>query len=238
MKTTRRGEIRAIDPDGTDDGTVEVLAVAYGIVDDYGSLWAPGVFQRSLAERMPTFAFGHSWSDPIGRAIGQRDSDEGQWVTMRLDLDEAVPRALQAHAQMKSGTLDDVSVGFSNVTRREPTDDERRDYPGVLEVIEDADLDEVSVVLRGAVPGAKVMAVRAANGTVAVDAVVEIAKRKVAGEITEGEADEALRLLAVDSQEAMQQPHDGDEQELPEAITDAEKLADAALEASTGRSRR
>lgn len=235
MSETRnhlRGEVRAVG----EDGTVTVTAVAYGVVDDYGSLWQPGCFARSLAERLPTFAWAHSWSEPIGRATAHEDTPEAQLVTLRLDLDDAVPRARQAHAQMRSGTLDDVSVGFSNVTRRPPTDEERAAYPGVTEVIEDADLDEISVVLRGAVPGAKVLAVRDARGaTVDLDAAVEIAKRKVAGEISEAEADEALRLLAGD--DAPKAEQDPEPEVDAEAIAEAEAALDAAAEATQDRSR-
>lgn len=235
-RTRVGGEIRAVD----DTGTVEVIAVAYGVVDDYGSLWAPGVFARSLEERMPTFAFGHNWSEPIGRGVFAQDTDAGQYVTLRLDLDENVPRALQAHAQMRSGTLDDVSVGFSNVTRRPPTDDEKEAYPGVTEVILDADLDEISVVLRGAVPGAKVLAVRAAGGQVDIDAAVEIARRKVAGDLSEAEADEALRLLSIDPDEPAPDADVDEDAAAAAAVAAAETIAaaDAALAVAADRSPR
>lgn len=217
-RKTLRGEVRAVD----DSGTVTVMAVAYSVPDDYGSVWMPGVFARSLAERQPTFAWAHNWSEPIGRGLSSEDTADGQMVTLRLDLDDAVPRALQAHAQMRSGTLDDVSVGFSNVTRRPPTDDEKEQYPGVTEIITDADLDEISVVLRGAVPGAKVLAVRAAGGQVDIDAAVEIARRKVAGDLSEAEADEALRLLSIDG------AGDGEGEPAPPVVEDPDAAAGAA----------
>lgn len=125
--------------------------------DEYGSVWLPDVFDEALTQRMPTLAWGHDWKEPIGRAVSfETSSTDGPLVTFRFDDFDAVPRARQALAQVQSGTIDDCSVGFSNTSRRPPTDEERRLYPGCVEIIEKADLDEVSLVLRGAVPGAKV----------------------------------------------------------------------------------
>ncbi len=184
-RETRTGEIRA----ATEDGTIEVLAVAYGVTDDYGTQFDRGTFTESLRGHLPVIAWAHSWDEPIGRATGWRETDEGLYLTARLDIGGAVPRADQAYEQARSGTLTDVSVGFM---RRA---DEERD--GVT-VITKADLDEVSFVLRGAVPGAKVLAVRSARSGEVVDltAVEEIARRVVAGDIDQATADEMARLLS------------------------------------------
>jgi len=232
-RETRTGEIRAT----TDDGTIEILAVAYGVTDDYGTQFRRGTFTDSLEHHLPVIAWAHSWDEPIGRATGFRESDEGLYLTARLDIGGSVPRADQAYEQMRSGTLTDVSVGFM---RRS---DEEAD--GVT-IITKADLDEVSVVLRGAVPGAKVLAVRSARSgeMVEVDAVVAIAKKKSAGEITEAEADEALRLLSappigtppVESTDGTATGTDTGEG-LPE-LDAVLAEADAALDLLTDRSRR
>ena len=183
-RETRTGEIRA-----ATDGTIEILAVAYGVTDDYGTQFVRGTFTDSLEDRLPVIAWAHSWDEPIGKAVSYREADEGLYLTARLDIGGAVPRADQAYEQARSGTLTDVSVGFM---RRA---DEERD--GVT-VITKADLDEVSFVLRGAVPGAKVLAVRSARSGEVVDltAVEEIARRVVAGEIDQATADEMARLLS------------------------------------------
>lgn len=184
-RETRNGEIRA----ATDDGTIEILAVAYNVTDDYGTQFRRGTFTASLEHHLPVIAWAHDWSEPIGRATGYREDDDGLYLTARLDIGGAVPRADQAYEQARSGTLTDVSVGFM---RRS---DEMVD--GVT-VITEAELDEVSFVLRGAVPGAKVLAVRSARSGEVVDlgAVEEIARRVVAGEIDQATADEMARLLS------------------------------------------
>ena len=237
MNKTRghlRGEVRSI----TEEGTFEVMAVAYSVVDDYGTRFVKGVFNDSLDQRLPVIAWAHDWSEPIGRATGWSETDEGLFITGRLDLGGSVERAKQAHEQMRSGTLTDVSVGFWRLADRTADD-------GVTEIVK-GDLDEVSVVLRGAVPGAKVMAVRSARTgeMVEVDSVVAIAEKVAAGDISQAAADEALRLLSssgtgappteTDDGDQTDTETGGDDHELGEAQAEA----DLALATLTDRSRR
>lgn len=188
MKTraTLRGEVRAV----TEEGTFEVLAVAYGVLDDYGTIFAKGVFNESLDQRLPVIAWAHSWDEPIGRATGWSETDEGLTIRGRLDLGGGVPRATQALEQMRSGTLTDVSVGFWRLADEQTPDGHT--------LITKGDLDEVSVVLRGAVPGATVLAVRSARTgeMVDLDAVEKIAAKVAKGEIDQATADEMARLLS------------------------------------------
>jgi HK97 family phage prohead protease len=191
-RAMRGVEIRAAEVDGKPGVTLHCFKP--GVVDDYGSLWNPHAFDESLATRLPTLCWAHDWSEPLGPAVDYKLSDDGPSVRFTFSDFEAVPQARRAHAQVGDGTITDCSVGFWNVKRRDPTDEEVEQYPGVTEVIEKADLDEVSLVLRGAVPGAKVLAVRSAK--VAVDAAVELARRVQEGELTQEEAKTALDLLA------------------------------------------
>ena len=217
-----RGEVRAV----TDDGTIEILAVAFGVTDDYGTQFRRGTFTASLEERLPVIAWSHDWAEPIGKALSYRETDDGLYLTCRLDIGQGIARADQAHAQLRSGTITDVSVGF---LRR------ASEQEGDVVIITEADLDEVSVVLRGAVPGAKVLAVRSARSGEVVDlgAVEEIARRVVAGEIDQATADEMARLLSApapadpDPSDAdIDLPEDDGDADLPDELT-AEVLAEA-----------
>lgn len=225
MKENRghvRGEVRAVQ----EDGTIEILAVSYLVTDDYGTQFQRGTFTESLEQRLPVIAWSHSWDEPIGKALDYREADEGLYLTARLDIGQGIARADQAHAQLRSGTLTDVSVGFMRVAS-----EDKGDYV----MITKAELDEVSVVLRGAVPGARVLAVRSARSGEVVDltAVEEIARRVVAGEIDQATADEMARLLsappAADPDPAdadVDIPEDDGDVDLPDELT-AEVLAEA-----------
>lgn len=221
-----RGEVRAVQ----EDGIIEVLAVAFGVTDDYGTQFRKGTFTESLERRLPVIAFGHDWSDPIGRAVSYRETDEGLYLTARLDVGGAVPRADQAYQQMRSGTLTDVSVGFWRTAQ-----EDKGDYV----LITKGDLDEVSVVLRGAVPGSRVLAVRSARTgeQVDLDAVVAIAAKKAAGEIDQATADEALAMLSSPPATPPAPPAEEEEPETGPELVDALAEADAALASLTDRSR-
>lgn len=152
------GRVRAARVKGKPGVTLHVIQP--GVVDNFGSLWMPGTFDESLRRRLPTLCWAHNWSEPLGPGVGFRASSQGPDVDFQFSNFEAVPMALRAHAQVVDGTIRDCSVGFWNAQRRDPTNAEINKYPGIQEVIEKADLDEVSLVIRGAVPGAVVAGVR------------------------------------------------------------------------------
>lgn len=235
-RAIRGAQIRAVTED--DQHFIDLQIITPNVVDDYGSVWMEDCFDRSLDERMPTLAWAHDWSEPIGRGVSwSRQPGEGPVVRFRLDDFDAVPTARRAFAQVESGTIDDCSVGFSNTARRDPTEAERQQWPGAREVIESADDDEVSLVLRGAVPGAKVVAYRSGERavTVPIDAVTELARRVNAGEISEEDALTALDLLGVDDDpDGDGQDSDGDAA-ADAALDELEAAADAALDGRTRR---
>ena len=206
-RTFRNVEIRATDQRGPNGRPVVTLrAITPGVVDDYGSVWLPDTFDEAMQARIaadpddtPALCWAHRWDDPIGHGIAYRATANGPDVDFEFDDFDAVPRAKQAEAQVRSKTIRDCSVGFFDVQRRDPTDEERQQYPGVTEIIEKADLDEVSLVLRGAVPGAKVLAMRSAQGDASLDAdaFFEISRKVAAKEMSLEEGQAAIALLAV-----------------------------------------
>lgn len=202
-----------------DPRVITLRLITPGVVDDYGSLWMAHCFDEDLGQRLPSLAWAHNWSEPIGGGFDYRTSDEGPDVMFEFDDFDAVPRAKQAYFQTRSQlrrrpTITDCSVGFFYVQKRTPTAAEEKEYPGITEVIEKAGLDEVSLVLRGAVPGAKVLAIRSAGGTVEEELVVALGRKVAAGEITEEEAKAALRLAADDAGEG--DPSGTGDQALPD----------------------
>lgn len=220
---------------------ITVRAIVPGVVDDFGTLWDAHAFDDSLNERMPRLAWAHRWDEPLGPPVGWEPSDEGPLIRFNFSDFDAVPIAKRAYAQVQDGTLEDVSVGFSYVPggKREPTPEERTTYPGIREVVSRAILPEVSLVLEGAVPGAKVMAVRSAKtragAVIDLEALYQIAEDKAAGKITPEQANAAVELLA--TVDAGAEPdaggdEDTDAEPTPEEIAAAEAAAqalDAAL---------
>lgn len=159
IRSAPKGSLRAITVGG--EPGIQLQILRYNTVDSYGSVWLPGCLTDGLNARLPQLAWGHDWSDVIGRAVSWQDTASGPVVDFRLDDFDAVPRARQAYAQVQSGTIDDCSIGFAwGYESHRPSAEELQRWPGCTEVMERADTDETSLVLRGAVPGAKVVGYR------------------------------------------------------------------------------
>lgn len=235
-RETRRAAIRATS--GPKPG-VTLKAITPNIVDDFGSVFMADAFDASIKARMPVLCWGHDWAEPLGPAKTSRAADDGSpEIDFEFSDFEAVPMARRAHAQVSDGTILDCSVGFSDTERRPPTDEEKARWPGCTEVITKASLDEVSLVLRGAVPGAKVVSVRSGAAQVDLDAVVDLARRVAAGEITQDEAQAAVDLLSTEpgeTPEGDEKPPDEEEREPVEDLTDDIDNALALIGRSAGR---
>lgn len=150
--------------------TMDIRILSYNTVDSYGTLWLQGCASESLAGGYLPLAWAHDRAEPIGSMVQPLgDDDIGPVVRFRLDNFDEVPMARRAYSQAKSGTLRDVSIGFSHIDVREPTEAEREMYIGVSDIVTRVTLDEVSLVMRGAVPSAQLLVVRAAPPAPVVD---------------------------------------------------------------------
>lgn len=231
MNREHRGglvEIRATDVAGKPGVTLH--AIRPGVVDDYGSLWSADAFDAALGTRLPVLCWSHDWTDPLGPAVGYRTGPDGPDVDFVFSDFDAVPQARRAHAQVMDGTIVDCSVGFSNTRRRDPTPEEVAQYPGVREVILSADLDEISLVMRGAVPGAKVLAVRS-DEMVSKQVAANLIAQLGAGAIDLADALQQLKgtntVEPVVEPEEVVEPVEEVAEDLDAAMVDALALVDA-----------
>lgn len=192
-RTNKSAEVRVSDPI---KGQVVVKPVVYNVTDDYGTQWAPGVFNdyvygdgRSSGDVVghTVMAWGHDWTDPIGRMVDFEDAKDAPTAVFQLDDPAEVPRSRQAIAQLRSGTIRSVSVGFD----RQKWTNVEDSTDGCVEIMEKAGLPETSLVLSGAVPGAVVTGVRSADA-VAKTIVIDMAKFIQAGDMTLAEAEAIL----------------------------------------------
>lgn len=163
VRRMHHAQVRSVQIDGQPGVSLKVIR--YGVVDDFGSLWEPGCLIDGLNERLPQLACSHDRSvqtSIIGRAVpGFVDDGDGQIVNFRFADFSRVPSADIVHSLVQDQIVDECSVGFRyDYDYRTPTDEERDKYPGITEVITRAFVSEVSIVMEGAVPGAKVLAIR------------------------------------------------------------------------------
>lgn len=104
--------IKAVEQDGFFSG----YGSAFGIIDSYREIVAPGAFSASLAARaakgrkLPAL-WQHRAYEPIGVYDQVAEDDTGLYVEGRLLVD-AVPRAKEAHALMRAGIVTGLSIGY------------------------------------------------------------------------------------------------------------------------------
>lgn len=130
-----------------------------GEPDSVGDVVTKGAFSDSLKAHkakgtMPKMYWQHDPSEPIGRWLDAVEDDHG--LKMRGKLNLGVPRAVAAHALLKEGDIDGLSIGYRIRQHEEDKD------AGVWH-LKAVDLFEVSIVSIGANPNATVGSVKAAR---------------------------------------------------------------------------
>lgn len=125
-----------------EDGTVDGYGSVFGVRDNYDDVIASGAFADSLKEHkaegtMPAMLWQHDPSEPIGVWTEMSEDSNGLRVKGRLALDTV--RGKEAHALLKMGALNGLSIGFVSKQWTYERDSEVR-------TLTEIDLWEVSLV--------------------------------------------------------------------------------------------
>lgn len=185
------GELRFDEDDGRHYFTARI--VNYEVPDSYRTSWAPGVFTRSLEQKLPTAVFAHQWDRPIGKVVSYQEQSDGLDVTVRMSDLEVNPDAKRMYYHLKDQEIEEFSFAFERVNE-EPDPNHR----GVARILE-ASLDEVSPVLKGSVPGTRVLAMRSGDEPVDKAFAAELLIKFHSGEIDLADALQALKVGAGES---------------------------------------
>lgn len=99
----------------SDSGEIEGYGSVFGVRDDYDDVIAAGAFAGSLTEHrtagtMPAMLWQHDPSEPIGVWTSMTEDAKGLHVAGKLALDTV--RGKEAHALLKLGALNGLSIGF------------------------------------------------------------------------------------------------------------------------------
>lgn len=136
-----------------DDGTLEGVAVRYGVLDTYRTEFAPAAFGPMEGRSVPML-WSHDPSNVIGSWSVVEDRGDGLAVKGKLNLD--VAKAREVRSLLAAGDVRGLSIGFRRLA------DEARQGGGRR--ITKAQLVEVSVVAVPSVPGSGVTSVRTEIG--------------------------------------------------------------------------
>lgn len=149
-------DIKAIE----DDGTFTGYASVFGVKDNHGDIVLPGSFTSSLSRR-PAAKVKMLWQHRQDMPIGKWDSivEDGHGLKVRGRLVLDIEEGRRAHTLMKSGIVDQLSIGFRTVR-------DRYDKTKGARLIEEADLWEISPVTFASNPDAEISSVKNHNASV------------------------------------------------------------------------
>lgn len=142
-----------------DDGTIEGYGSVFDVVDAYSDAIAKGAFKESLRAHkaegtMPAMLWQHDPTEPIGVWTDMVEDDRGLRVVGKLALETV--RGREAHALLKMGALNGLSIGFRSKKWTYDTDSDTR-------TLTEVELWEVSLVTFPANDKARITDVRSAD---------------------------------------------------------------------------
>ena len=148
-------EIKAVNA----DGTVEGYGSVFGVRDNYDDVIAKGAFVQSLkghkaAGTMPAMLWQHDADKPIGIWTEMVEDEKGLRIKGQLAMETV--KGKEAHALLKMGALNGLSIGFMSKEWAYDRDTEVRTLTAL-------DLWEVSLVTFPANEKARVTNVKSAD---------------------------------------------------------------------------
>ena len=98
-----------------DDGTIEGYGSVFDVIDSYDDAIAKGAFTKSIAEHksagtMPAMLWQHDSGQPIG--VWTEMSEDAKGLTLKGKLALDTEKGKEAHALLKMGALNGLSIGF------------------------------------------------------------------------------------------------------------------------------
>lgn len=143
----------------SEDGTIEGYGSVFGVLDNYDDVIAKGAFSATLAAHkkagtMPAMLWQHDADDPIGIWMEMAEDAKGLRVKGQLCLETA--KGKEAHALLKMGALNGLSIGFMSKAWKYDAETDVR-------TLTEIDLWEVSLVTFPANEKARITNVKSAD---------------------------------------------------------------------------
>lgn len=137
-------------------GSFEGYASVFSLTDSQKERVNQGAFTQSLAEwrqkkQWPKMLWQHNMAQPIGRWTHMAEDNYGLFVKGQILMD--LSKGREAYTLLKEGIIDSLSIGFIPV---------RSHYNPLIKckILDQVDLQEVSLVTYGANPQARVIGVK------------------------------------------------------------------------------
>jgi len=105
------------------DNVVNGYAIVWGVKDTYGTKFIKGCCAKSINDRGPEspssqkilMVWQHDEKDPVGRFSLLREDDYGLRFSAIIDNISEVPNGMRTVSQIRSGTINQFSIGFNYI---------------------------------------------------------------------------------------------------------------------------
>lgn len=129
----------------TDTGEFSGYGSVFGVKDSGGDIVVKGAFEESLDEwkskgKLPAMLWQHKTDEPLSAYTVMEEDDEGLYFEGKLLID-ADPLAKRAHAHLKAGSVDGMSIGYNLAEDGFQYDPEKEAF-----ILSKIDLWELSIV--------------------------------------------------------------------------------------------
>lgn len=148
-------EVKAVN----EDGTIEGYGSVFGVKDSYADVIQKGAFDKSIKahkeqKSMPALLWQHDAAQPIGVWTEMSEDSNGLKLKGKLAMDTV--KGKEAHALLKMGALNGLSIGFMT---KQAQYDEKTEIRTLTEV----EIWETSIVTFPANTKARVTHVKSAD---------------------------------------------------------------------------
>ena len=148
-------EVKAVN----EDGTIEGYGSVFGVKDSYADVIQKGAFEKSIKahkeqKSMPALLWQHDATQPIGVWTDMAEDAKGLRLKGKLAMDTV--KGKEAHALLKMGALNGLSIGFMT---KQAQYDEKTEIRTLTEV----EIWETSIVTFPANTKARVTHVKSAD---------------------------------------------------------------------------
>lgn len=141
------------------DGTIEGYGSVFGVKDSYADVIQKGAFDKSIkahreAKSMPALLWQHDAAQPIGVWTEMSEDSNGLKLKGKLAMDTV--KGKEAHALLKMGALNGLSIGF--MTKQSQYDEKTG-----IRTLTEVEIWETSIVTFPANTSARVTHVKSAD---------------------------------------------------------------------------
>ena len=206
-------KFKTVELKAADNGIIEGYFSTYDKTpDSYGDIIDPGAFTKTFEKREESghpfpLCFNHDFSAVIGAVDSVKDTEKGPFITAHfLDTDQAQ----DVRKMLQSGAIYQFSFAYDILGARQPDEEEKA--AGVMNVLTEVEVFEISVVTVPANQNAVVTEVKSGRRNSKKDADVIKQIRDLAQSLLDEDDDKTPEETEADAEKAAPEVNEASEE--------------------------